>query len=324
MGKRLEINKHFYPRSPCGERQLHFLTVVRVFLISIHALLAESDLSVMYHNNLALSFLSTLSLRRATGSLAEVAKYATISIHALLAESDVDNKADHNPANQHFYPRSPCGERHNIDLRIGKNRVFLSTLSLRRATHDGTLAGIWDIFLSTLSLRRATLDRPYYNTRPRISIHALLAESDVYSSKLRVASQLFLSTLSLRRATALPAADTAQRRRFLSTLSLRRATHYFSHPSEPRKYFYPRSPCGERRARHHARNRDYIISIHALLAESDCARGPSRGKAPRFLSTLSLRRATSRHYLRLRNSKISIHALLAESDVNFLIFDPSA
>ena len=102
---------HFYPRSPCGERQLHFLTVVRVFLISIHALLAESDLSVMYHNNLALSFLSTLSLRRATGSLAEVAKYATISIHALLAESDVDNKADHNPANQHFYPRSPCGER---------------------------------------------------------------------------------------------------------------------------------------------------------------------------------------------------------------------
>ena len=146
---------------------------------------------------------------------------------------------------------------------------FLSTLSLRRATHDGTLAGIWDIFLSTLSLRRATLDRPYYNTRPRISIHALLAESDVYSSKLRVASQLFLSTLSLRRATALPAADTAQRRRFLSTLSLRRATHYFSHPSEPRKYFYPRSPCGER------------------LCDLKTAK-----KGITFLSTLSLRRAT--------------------------------
>ena len=179
MGKRLEINKHFYPRSPCGERQLHFLTVVRVFLISIHALLAESDLSVMYHNNLALSFLSTLSLRRATGSLAEVAKYATISIHALLAESDVDNKADHNPANQHFYPRSPCGERHNIDLRIGKNRVFLSTLSLRRATD----------YTPVIDVRRAiSIHALLAESDPRrhpgghlghISIHALLAESDV-------------------------------------------------------------------------------------------------------------------------------------------------
>ncbi len=37
-------NRHFYPRSPCGERQhLDLLGWLRA-LISIHALLAESDL----------------------------------------------------------------------------------------------------------------------------------------------------------------------------------------------------------------------------------------------------------------------------------------
>ena len=56
---------------------------------------------------------------------------------------------------------------------------------------------------------------------------------------------------------------------FLSTLSLRRATA--SSPARPawQLYFYPRSPCGERRA---AARRDPAqagISIHALLAESD-------------------------------------------------------
>ena len=56
-------------------------------MISIHALLAESD-----------------------GSLAEVAKYATISIHALLAESDVLPQGTNRHA-ENFYPRSPCGER---------------------------------------------------------------------------------------------------------------------------------------------------------------------------------------------------------------------
>ena len=37
-------------------------------------------------------------------------KAENISIHALLAESDTSRKKKRNPAN-HFYPRSPCGER---------------------------------------------------------------------------------------------------------------------------------------------------------------------------------------------------------------------
>ena len=124
------------------------------------------------------------------------------------------------------------------------------------------------------------------------------------------------------------------------------------------RYFYPRSPCGERqRAEIHAstqqeflstlslRRATYLvrgqrlnwpISIHALLAESDCVRcfgrfGPAdfyprspcgerrvpETLVPRrnqFLSTLSLRRATDSAASRPRNNQISIHALLAESD----------
>ena len=59
--------------------------------------------------------------------------------------------------------------------------LFLSTLSLRRAT----LGGLWvlstQIFLSTLSLRRATKNPMIRVDKvPNISIHALLAESDRY------------------------------------------------------------------------------------------------------------------------------------------------
>ena len=80
--------RHFYPRSPCGERPVHHRRRVlrydisihallaesdapklrlRVpFLISIHALLAESDSTQKGSTPTAKTFLSTLSLRRAT------------------------------------------------------------------------------------------------------------------------------------------------------------------------------------------------------------------------------------------------------------------
>ena len=68
-----------------------------------------------------------------------------------------------------------------------------------------------------------------------------------------------------------------------------------------------------------------IISIHALLAESDSKQGRHYIGCKIFLSTLSLRRATS---LRLAQSVpalgISIHALLAESDArNISLLDIS-
>ena len=192
-----------------------------------------------------------------------------ISIHALLAESD-DNGYD----------------------GLSQVTVFLSTLSLRRAT--GILT--WGNCFALISIHAllAESDPSYWSSRDyiRISIHALLAESDLCPRKGRkrhnnfyprspcgerlqhwilVPSALqFLSTLSLRRATGLFMLYDTTALIFLSTLSLRRATAPNRHPYHCNRNFYPRSPCGERRQK-------------------------ARPKLPKligFLSTLSLRRAT--------------------------------
>ena len=57
--------------------------------ISIHALLAESDVEKVPADVYYQAFLSTLSLRRATGLIFLFFVCIIISIHALLAESDV-------------------------------------------------------------------------------------------------------------------------------------------------------------------------------------------------------------------------------------------
>ena len=79
--------------------------------------------------------------------------------------------------------------------------------------------------------------------------------------------------------------------------------------------FYPRSPCGERLSPETSSTQCRQISIHALLAESDGFWFSVARKAPGFLSTLSLRRATVLVQLIVAGIiDISIHALLAESD----------
>ena len=81
------------------------------YFISIHALLAESDISAVANAILDRAFLSTLSLRRATPFFREGYKIKEISSHALLAESDVVCISGIKIMDD-FYPRSPCGERH--------------------------------------------------------------------------------------------------------------------------------------------------------------------------------------------------------------------
>ena len=103
---------NFYPRSPCGERLPWTTSKKGDHHISIHALLAESDWRIP-QNQLS-----------ADG----------ISIHALLAESDIQPGC-RQPGKKYFYPRSPCGERRpNVGCQTVAVMVFLSTLSLRRAT----------------------------------------------------------------------------------------------------------------------------------------------------------------------------------------------
>ena len=124
----------------------------------------------------------------------------------------------------------------------------------------------------------------------RISIHALLAESDLVLISTGLIFTGFLSTLSLRRATATVGLNLVGQI-FLSTLSLRRATSACWRGCLSRCNFYPRSPCGERHLHTTALSLPPLISIHALLAESDLV-----------------------SMLNRPHSQISIHALLAESD----------
>ena len=152
-------------------------------------------------------------------------------------------------------------------------------------------------FLSTLSLRRAThydnynLHQDVENFYPRSPCGERRNESCLIVSRLYI----FLSTLSLRRATMHDRAPACRRYRD----------------------FYPRSPCGERPQQAYEHHTCSIpISIHALLAESDHQRSCTESYCiQRFLSTLSLRRATTGLIsARSLQIEISIHALLAESD----------
>ena len=146
--------------------------------ISIHALLAESDCMYFCPGGQSRTFLSTLSLRRATSHIAACKRSMVISIHALLAESDARIRRDGtrtydisihallaesdrlayriSPAICHFYPRSPCGER----LNVPETPNYGKEISIHALLAESDLSG---------------------STKPsarRISIHALLAESD--------------------------------------------------------------------------------------------------------------------------------------------------
>ena len=152
---------YFYPRSPCGERP--------------KAAAASACFA---------TFLSTLSLRRATQTQGLKIPALCISIHALLAESDPKRFRDA-LKHLHFYPRSPCGERHSImfvNLRV-------VDISIHALLAESDVIARWSFH---------GLD---------ISIHALLAESDWLLTSI----------------------------------------------STSRRYFYPRSPCGER---------PHSISVH--------------------------------------------------------------
>ena len=214
----------------------------------------------------------------------------TISIHALLAESDVLALCSFGGAFD-FYPRSPCGERPIILAHWGGTKRFLSTLSLRRATS-------W-VITSVLMLHhfypRSPCGERLYDmlierANDHISIHALLAESDLIGFYALSPNQLFLSTLSLRRATAAVC---------VPHFSLAISIHALLAESDAGR----RCLC----YRLH-------ISIHALLAESDSSWLSSGRRFSTFLSTLSLRRATYDGKTVDTKISISIHALLAESD----------
>ena len=208
-------------------------------------------------------------MRRATRANRLAHAPPEVSIHALLAESDAVVLIVTNQC-RGFYPRSPCGERLVHALELADTMLFLSTLSLRRATantHRGRQEQHGFYPRSPCGERHLT--NYHFTLLSHVSIHALLAESDALATNHNSLNYTFLSTLSLRRATIRNAEAVSKYMMFLSTLSLRRATPAPIHHLLRWWSFYPRSPCGERHCT-------------ACQFEIICL----------FLSTLSLRRAT--------------------------------
>ena len=80
-----------------------------------------------------------------------------ISIHALLAESDAQTRRKA-ALYGYFYPRSPCGERHE-QLVGGVETLYISIHALLAESDTTPILrrSCIAVFLSTLSLRRATL-----------------------------------------------------------------------------------------------------------------------------------------------------------------------
>ena len=101
---------------------------------------------------------------------------------------------------------------------------------------------------------------------------------------------------------------------FLSTLSLRRATLLFWGEQYGGKISIHALFAYSDRHIFQVFAAAVIISIHALLAESDHVNPAQRAVMAAFLSTLSLRRATVVQRNVPLGLLISIHALLAESD----------
>ena len=216
--------RYFYPRSPCGERPAHCFDGGEASGISIHALLAESDCrdrKAHVGNSL---FLSTLSLRRATSSPL-MWPWSPLFLSTLSLRRATPRLA-----------------------RVVPTPIFLSTLSLRRATQPLKTSTAPKKFLSTLSLRRATPRSLKMALAQSISIHALLAESDL--SAWRKSARLSLISIHALLAESDPLDEFQDLAPDISIHALlAESDRPKRYPAPACMYFYPRSPCGERRKR---------------------------------------------------------------------------
>ena len=177
----------------------------------------------MARNNHAVEFQSTLSLRRATAcplvARSAFAKFqSTLSLRRATTDPQVCQIIHID-----FNPRSPCGERRASTMGCYQAAIFQSTLSLRRATLGTVPTPFKPVISIHALLAESDLDRWQHQSQQGISIHALLAESD-----------------------ACPLLHGPSVVQFQSTLSLRRATDCDGLGVGGPADFNPRSPCGER------------------------------------------------------------------------------
>ena len=198
------VDADFNPRPPRGERPAAIIT---------------ADFSA--------TFQSTLSARRATGSVGVRVQRIVISIHALREEGDQEcnvrrsraTKFQSTPSarratacqhqrhldGEYFNPRPPRGGRLPRGCCVTVAVKFQSTPSARRATSRAAcLRRRKQTFQSTPSARRATETYPAGGGAVYISIHALREEGDRKETGRTDKRFGFQSTPSARRATGMP------------------------------------------------------------------------------------------------------------------------
>ena len=192
-------------------------------MISIHALLAESDPPVPYSITDTRKFLSTLSLRRAT------------------LKSPIKSHRQ-----KHFYPRSPCGER----LAGPSGPAFLFNFYPRSPCGE-----------RRPQPPKARVLKNFYPRSPCGERQLIAYQSGLlldFYPRSPCGERRRITSNGTKKLNFYPRSPCGERpctaetditlTGFLSTLSLRRATSMGRHEKPFRSNFYPRSPCGERRS----------------------------------------------------------------------------
>ena len=152
----LRLHLDFYPRSPCGERQL-ILPVKFTAWAFLSTLSLRRATVLLNSSTIAMIFLSTLSLRRATIAFSFQGVQFLLFLSTLsLRRATGYNVITHGNVGD-FYPRSPCGERlHVLGAVVDVFSISIHALLAESdMIHTQRFCAL--IFLSTLSLRRATL-----------------------------------------------------------------------------------------------------------------------------------------------------------------------
>ena len=169
---------YFNPRTPCGVRHTHRLSLWPPPCISIHAPRAECDSPSVSRRNSHARFQSTHPVRGATSS----------SLTRSTAPAD-------------FNPRTPCGVRRTPCRTRRSSRPFQSTHPVRGATSTLAEASAERQFQSTHPVRGATIDLTASFGAGKISIHAPRAGCDNLLEVATAAGKKFQSTHPVRGAT---------------------------------------------------------------------------------------------------------------------------
>ena len=145
--KQNPTQQNFYPRSPCGERLAGPSGPAFLYNFYPRSPCGERRSTIRFLPNICPYFYPRSPCGERPG--------AVLELQCILGD---------------FYPRSPCGERPMMLSMVAIPILFLSTLSLRRATRYPAILGSAAV----------------------ISIHALLAESDSKKMELnRTASNFY-------------------------------------------------------------------------------------------------------------------------------------